>query len=175
MAKDELDLEEQQDDLDVADAPLADLDDAGPDDDDLDDPDLELDDDDDEIVATTGDQDEDEDEDEDDGDEDEDDDEEDDEDATAALPDEDEEEGQASLEEMLAQRAAARRGTDDADDDGDIMALSSEKDEPAPIVDLPARATPIKAGEEFVCKSCFLVKPRVQLADEARGLCRDCV
>ncbi|MGI8707939.1 MAG: DUF4193 family protein [Actinomycetota bacterium] len=157
MAKDELDLEEPQDDAVADDEPLADLAD----------PDLEIDDDDDddEVVATA----------ESDVD-DSDDDDDDEEDVSAALPDEDEEEGQASLEEMLAQRAAARRGTDDADDDGDIMSLSSEKDdEPAPIVDLPARATPIKAGEEFVCKSCFLVKPRVQLADEARGFCRDCV
>lgn len=164
MAKDELDLEEEQGDSDD-DAPLADLDDPDLADADLDDPDLDLDDDDDEVVATADD-DESDDDDEDDDDE---------EDVSAALPDEDEEEGQASLEEILAQRAAARRGTDEADDDGDIMALSSEKDEPAPIVDLPARATPIKAGEEFVCKSCFLVKPRVQLADEARGFCRDCI
>ena len=156
MAKDELDLEEPQEDAVGDDEPLADLDDP-----DLDDPDLDLDDDD--VVATVEDDDED---DEEDDDED---------DATASLPDEDEEEGQASLEELLAKRAAARRGTDDADDDADIMALSSEKDEPVALVDLPARATPIKAGEEFVCKNCFLVKPRVQLADEARGLCRDCV
>lgn len=153
MAKDELDLEEPQDDAVSEDEPLADLDDP-----DIEDPDLDLDDD--EVAAAV---------------EDDDDDDEEDDDVAAALPDEDEEEGQASLEELLAQRAAARRGTDDADDDSDIMALSSEKDEPVALVDLPARATPIKAGEEFVCKNCFLVKPRVQLADEARGLCRDCV
>lgn len=156
MAKDELDLEEPQDDAVSEDEPLADLDDP-----DIEDPDLDLDDD--EVAAAVED------------DDDDDDDDEEDDDVAAALPDEDEEEGQASLEELLAQRAAARRGTDDADDDSDIMALSSEKDEPVALVDLPARATPIKAGEEFVCKNCFLVKPRVQLADEARGLCRDCV
>lgn len=149
MAKDEIDLEMPQEEAVSDDEPLADLDDP-----DIEDPDLELDDD--EVVAAVEDEDDEEEED-------------------VALPDEDEEEGQASLDELLAQRAAARRGTDDADDDSDIMALSSEKDEPVALVDLPARATPIKAGEEFVCKNCFLVKPRVQLADEARGLCRDCV
>ena len=149
MAKDELDLEESQEEAVSDDEPLADLDDP-----DIEDTDLELDED--EVVAAVEDEDDEEEED-------------------VALPDEDEEEGQASLDELLAQRAAARRGTDDADDDSDIMALSSEKDEPVALVDLPARATPIKAGEEFVCKNCFLVKPRVQLADEARGLCRDCV
>ena len=96
-----------------------------------------------------------------------------DDDEDAAL--EDEEDGdQASLDELLAQRAAGRRGSDDADDNDDIMALSSEPAEPIvePIV---PKVTPVKDTEEFVCKSCHLVKPRVQLADPKRGYCRDCV
>jgi hypothetical protein len=32
-----------------------------------------------------------------------------------------------------------------------------------------------KQPDEFVCKSCFLVKHASQLADKRRGLCRDCV
>lgn len=32
-----------------------------------------------------------------------------------------------------------------------------------------------RQADEFVCKSCFLVKSTNQLADEAAGLCRDCV
>jgi len=31
------------------------------------------------------------------------------------------------------------------------------------------------AEDEFVCKSCFLVKHRTQLADSRRQLCRDCI
>jgi Domain of unknown function (DUF4193) len=87
--------------------------------------------------------------------------------------DADEDSDQASLEELLAQRAAARRGTDDADEDSDIMALSSEgkasSEEP-----LTTRIAPVRARQEFVCARCHLVKPRVQLADAERGLCRDC-
>ena len=32
-----------------------------------------------------------------------------------------------------------------------------------------------RGADEFVCRSCFLVKRRCQLADPVRGLCRDCV
>lgn len=90
----------------------------------------------------------------------------------AALDDE-EDGDQASLDELLAQRAAGRRGGDDADDNDDIMALSSEPAEPV-IEAIPTRVAPVK-DEEFVCKSCHLVKPKVQLADPKRGYCRDCV
>ena len=98
-----------------------------------------------------------------------------DEEQDAALPDDDEEEGeQASLDELIAQRAAGRRGSDDADDDSDIMALAPDPDEPV-LEALPAKVAPIRDQKEFVCKSCYLVKPRVQLADAKREYCRDCV
>lgn len=88
---------------------------------------------------------------------------------------EEEEDGdQTSLEELLAQRAAVRRGSDDADDTDDIMALSSEPQEPI-VENIAPKVTPVKDDEEFVCKSCHLVKPRVQLADPKKGYCRDCV
>ena len=91
-----------------------------------------------------------------------------------ALPEHEGEDEQASLDELIAQREAGRRGADDADDDGDIMALASERDEPV-LEALPAKVAPIRDQKEFVCKSCYLVKPRVQLADEKREYCRDCV
>lgn len=87
--------------------------------------------------------------------------------------DADEDSEQASLEELLAQRAAARRGTDDADEDSDIMALSSEGKARSEET-LTTRVAPVRARQEFVCARCHLVKPRVQLADPERGLCRDC-
>ena len=80
-----------------------------------------------------------------------------------------------SLEELLEGRATARRGTDDADDEDDIMALASERDETARLDIPPSKVTPVKDQQEFVCKRCHLVKAKVQLADEERGLCRDCV
>lgn len=92
----------------------------------------------------------------------------------ALATDEDEEESdEASLEELLAQRAAARKGADEAEDEDDIMALSSEKDTAA-VTALPSKVIPIKDEQEFVCKSCYLVKARSQLADEKRMYCRDC-
>jgi hypothetical protein len=79
----------------------------------------------------------------------------------------------SSLDQLLAQRAAARRGTDEADDEDDIMALASERD--VPVAEPVARVLPLKERQEFVCARCHLVKARSQLADANRGLCRDCV
>ncbi|MDQ3940633.1 MAG: DUF4193 family protein [Actinomycetota bacterium] len=92
----------------------------------------------------------------------------------ALATDDDEETDESSLDELLSQRAAARRGSDEQDDDDDIMALASEK-EPKIAEVIPPRVIPIKDREEFVCNRCHLVKARSQLADDKRGLCRDCV
>ncbi len=46
--------------------------------------------------------------------------------------------------------------------------------EPEPTGDGTEQVQPRQA-DEFVCKSCFLVKSTNQLADPAAGLCRDCV
>ena len=104
----------------------------------------------------------------------------DDEDAVAeglamAEPDEEADE-EASLEELLAQRAAGRRASADEGetDEDDIMALASER-EPTGAEVIRTKVIPIKDRQEFVCKRCFLVKARSQLADETRMLCRDCV
>ncbi|MEA2453356.1 MAG: hypothetical protein QOG04_2066 [Actinomycetota bacterium] len=95
------------------------------------------------------------------------------EEAALATDEDDEESDEASLEELLAQRASARKGSDESEDEDDIMALSSEKDTAAATA-LPSKVIPIKDQEEFVCKSCYLVKARSQLADEKRMYCRDC-
>ncbi len=95
-------------------------------------------------------------------------------------PDEDEEEdGDASLDEILADRGSAKRSavTGDADDDEDedLMAvLAPDRDLPM-LGPLPERVDPIKDRQEFVCNRCHLVKLKSQLADADRGLCRDCV
>ena len=87
---------------------------------------------------------------------------------------EDEDSDQASLEELLAQRGAARRAGDESDDDTDIMSFASER--PDPVADpLPRWAAPVKDRQEFVYSNCHLEKPRVQLSDPARDLCRDCI
>jgi hypothetical protein len=84
----------------------------------------------------------------------------------------DDDSDQASLDELLAQRTG-RRGTEDAGEETDIMSFPVPREErPPPPVRI--HATPMRARDEFVCSNCHLVKPRVQLADQARGLCRDC-
>lgn len=90
--------------------------------------------------------------------------------------DDEEEDDEASLEELLAQRAAGRRaaGDDSESNEEDIMALASER-EPTGAETIRTKVIPIKDQQEFVCKRCFLVKARSQLADEERMLCRDCV
>ena len=91
----------------------------------------------------------------------------------AAANDEDEEDD-ASLDQLLSQRAAARRTGDDAEDGDDIMALASEK-EPRGTVEVPlSRVVPVKDRQEFVCQRCYLVKARSQLTDADKMLCRDC-
>jgi hypothetical protein len=98
---------------------------------------------------------------------------EDDEDEAEGAAEEDSESDQASWEELLAQRAASTRTSDDPDDVAEIMAMSSEPRD-AVRERLPTKVAPVRDRQEFVCKRCHLVKPRTQLADEERGLCRDC-
>lgn len=95
--------------------------------------------------------------------------------ADAALgPDDDADSEETSLDELLSQRAAARRGANEPEEDtDDIMALTSEKDSPS-VDALPTRVIPVKERQEFVCSNCHLVKARSQLADADRMLCRDC-
>jgi hypothetical protein len=88
---------------------------------------------------------------------------------------------------------AAEEGDDDDDeepDDEDVEASldvilkerlvveeEPEDDEPTDAEDrteATERVLP-KQPDEFVCRSCFLVKHASQLADKKRGLCRDCV
>ncbi|MGI8407506.1 MAG: DUF4193 family protein [Actinomycetota bacterium] len=93
------------------------------------------------------------------------------------LDDDDEEETEANLDEILAQRPAARRGSDESDNDDDEDDLLTFSPEPklGSADPPPSKITPIKEQAEFVCKRCHLVKKRSQLADPKRTLCRDCV
>jgi hypothetical protein len=104
----------------------------------------------------------------------EDDDSDDDDDDSTATGD-DEEEGEASLDEILAERSVAKRGSDEAEDeDEDIMALVPEPEVTTLDDVLPVEITPVRDQEEFVCSNCHLVKKKVQLVDAKRMLCRDC-
>lgn len=75
------------------------------------------------------------------------------------------EEVESSLEELLAKRAVKNE-----EDDESVLDLTPEER----VESLNVRAAPLQANE-FVCRSCHLVKHNSQLADRRRKLCRDCV
>jgi hypothetical protein len=95
--------------------------------------------------------------------------------ASALAGDDDDDDDDSSLDELLSQRSPARRGTDDTDDDEDPLALVPDPEVKGSADPLPSKITPIKDHQEFVCKRCYLVKKKSQLADAKRMLCRDCV
>lgn len=72
---------------------------------------------------------------------------------------------ETSLDELLAKRGEG----DEEDEAGPLLVTDREPSERLPGKVAPKRAT------EFVCKKCFLIKHRSQLADRRRGYCRDCV
>ena len=71
---------------------------------------------------------------------------------------------EASLDEILKERLVVEEEEDE----------EAEAAEPEDRSELSERVLP-KQADEFVCRSCFLVKHSSQLADPVRGLCRDCV
>ena len=74
---------------------------------------------------------------------------------------------EAPLDALLQEKTAAATLEDDEEE------LEDEEPDGDERGDGPARIVPRRA-DEFVCRSCFLVLPRHQLADEERMLCRDC-
>jgi len=43
------------------------------------------------------------------------------------------------------------------------------------VLDEETELPPARRADEFVCSSCFLIKPRSQLGDAAHQVCRDCL
>lgn len=74
---------------------------------------------------------------------------------------------EAPLDALLQEKTAAATMEDEEEE------LEDEEADADALVDGPAKIVPRRPGE-FVCRSCFLVLPRHQLADEGRMLCRDC-
>lgn len=73
----------------------------------------------------------------------------------------------ASLDELLAKRAE-EKGEEGEEESILDLERDDEKSETLAVKVLP------KQQDEFVCKNCFLVKHRSQLADKKRMFCRDC-
>jgi hypothetical protein len=75
----------------------------------------------------------------------------------------DDEDVEASLDVILKERLVVEDEVED-DEVGDVDDRSEASERVLP-----------KQPDEFVCRSCFLVKHSSQLANKKRGLCRDCV
>lgn len=71
------------------------------------------------------------------------------------------------LDVLLQERTKADRLDEDAND------LEDEELEPDDRGEGTARVVP-RRDDEFLCRSCFLVKPLSQLAPGEKDLCRDC-
>ena len=78
-------------------------------------------------------------------------------------------EGDASLEELLAKKPEDRAAPDEDDDEESILSLGQEER----VETLTVKVVP-QQPTEFVCRNCYLVKHRSQLADKKRMFCRDC-
>ena len=75
-----------------------------------------------------------------------------------------------SIQELLTKQEAADEADTDEEEEA-VIALT--KDERVAADPAESRVVPMQESE-FVCKRCFLVKHRSQLADKKRTLCRDC-
>ena len=76
-----------------------------------------------------------------------------------------------SIQEVLEKQEARDDEDEGADDDEPVVSVTTAKEER--LEPLDARVIPMQSTE-FVCKNCYLVKHRSQLADKRRMLCRDC-
>jgi hypothetical protein len=75
-----------------------------------------------------------------------------------------------SIQDLLAKQETATEAAEAADDDETAPATLTRDDRLEPS---EARVVPMQATE-FMCKRCYLVKHRSQLADKKKMLCRDC-
>jgi hypothetical protein len=77
-----------------------------------------------------------------------------------------------SIQDILAKQETEDQRTAEAEAEEDDAALAAmtrdERLEPSESRIVPMQET------EFMCKRCFLVKHRSQLADKKKMLCRDC-
>lgn len=76
-----------------------------------------------------------------------------------------------SIQELIVKQEAADDAADADDEEEAVVALT--RDERLAAEPAESRVVPMQETE-FVCKRCFLVKHRSQLADKKRTLCRDC-
>ena len=76
-----------------------------------------------------------------------------------------------SLQELLVKQEARSEQAEAPDEEDEGIVATTAKGERLEPVD--SKVVPIQATE-FVCKKCYLVKHRSQLANKKKMLCRDC-
>jgi hypothetical protein len=77
---------------------------------------------------------------------------------------------ETSLDEIIAKKADEPAPEEEAEEESVLeTSRADERVEPLAVKVVPQQPT------EFVCKSCYLVKHRSQLADKRKMFCRDCV
>jgi uncharacterized protein DUF4193 len=76
-----------------------------------------------------------------------------------------------SIQELLVKQEARSEQAEAPDEEDETLQATTAKGERLEPVD--TKVVPIQATE-FVCKKCYLVKHRSQLADKKKMLCRDC-
>lgn len=80
------------------------------------------------------------------------------------------EEPETSLDEIIEKKADTPAPEEESEEESVLEApRGDERAEPLAVKVVPQQPT------EFVCKSCYLVKHRSQLADKRKMFCRDCV
>lgn len=75
---------------------------------------------------------------------------------------------EASLDELLAKKGEESGPDEETEEEPILTTGPADRVEPLAVKVVPQQPT------EFVCKKCFLVKHRSQLADKKRMFCRDC-
>jgi len=76
---------------------------------------------------------------------------------------------ETSLEEILTKKPEDRPTSDEEEEEESILTLGREERlETLSVKVIPQQPT------EFMCRKCYLVKHRSQLADKKRMYCRDC-
>lgn len=90
--------------------------------------------------------------------------------AEATVPPEPGLENVESIQDLLAKQETAEVAEEAAEED-EVATPASTRDER--LEPLDARVVPMQETE-FMCKNCYLVKHRSQLADKRKMLCRDC-
>jgi hypothetical protein len=76
-----------------------------------------------------------------------------------------------SIQDLLAKQEASETAKEAVEEENEVVPLDLARDDRAEPID--TKVVPMQETE-FMCKRCFLVKHRSQLADKKKMLCRDC-